>query len=193
MPTQRKQYCFWLKNIIISTTLVVFKPQLLLQILNREDLFLRMADSPKLENKRLYKPMLYQFCIANNAVETHLWPLTCLKQCTSSRNPIKAHQLLYSTLSHIKLSFQQIFYNLWFAQLKINFYLSMLNFCWAVYVLIGLKKKSSWWKKWSKWKKNFGVIKTLCKSLPPHFHMCEKPCAHVLGFFKNKYQSLIKK
>ena len=33
-------------------------------------MFFRMADSTKLENKGLYKPMLYQFCIANIAVET---------------------------------------------------------------------------------------------------------------------------
>ena len=32
--------------------------------------FFRMAASTKLKNKRFYKPMLYQFCIANNAVET---------------------------------------------------------------------------------------------------------------------------
>ena len=32
--------------------------------------FFRMADSTKLENKRLYKPMLYQICIGNNGVET---------------------------------------------------------------------------------------------------------------------------
>ena len=37
----------------------------------RRPLFVfRMADSTKLENKGYYKPMLYQFCIANNAVET---------------------------------------------------------------------------------------------------------------------------
>ena len=33
-------------------------------------IFFRMADSTKLENKELHKPMLYQFCNANNAVET---------------------------------------------------------------------------------------------------------------------------
>ena len=43
-------------------------------------IFFRMADSTKLEKKRLYKPMLYQFCIVNNAVETRFWPLSCLKQ-----------------------------------------------------------------------------------------------------------------
>ena len=52
-------------------TLVVMKTQLLLQMLNGDDLnFFRMSDLAKLENKGLYKPMLYQFCIANNAVET---------------------------------------------------------------------------------------------------------------------------
>ena len=30
----------------------------------------RMAYSTRLENKGLYEKMLYQFCIANNAVET---------------------------------------------------------------------------------------------------------------------------
>ena len=53
-------------------------------------LFFKMADSTKLENKKRYNPMLYQFCIANN-------------------EPIKVHQLLFSTVSHIKQSFQQIF------------------------------------------------------------------------------------
>ena len=43
-------------------------------------IFFRMADPTKLENKRLYKPMLYQFCIANNAFETRFWSLFCLKQ-----------------------------------------------------------------------------------------------------------------
>ena len=34
-------------------------------------IFFRVADLNKLENKRLYKPMLYQLCIANiEAVET---------------------------------------------------------------------------------------------------------------------------
>ena len=41
--------------------------------------FFRMADSTKLEIKGLKQPMLYQFCIANNAVETRFWPLSCLK------------------------------------------------------------------------------------------------------------------
>ena len=47
-------------------------------MLNGDDLymFFKMADSTKMENKRLYKPMLYQFCIANNGVETRfLTPL----------------------------------------------------------------------------------------------------------------------
>ena len=71
MPNQRKQFFF---------TLVVIKTQLLLQILNGDDLlFFRMADSTMLENKGPYKPMLYQFCIANNAVETRFGPLSCLK------------------------------------------------------------------------------------------------------------------
>ena len=39
----------------------------------------RIADSTKLENKGLYKPMLYQFCIAKNAIETRFWPLSDLK------------------------------------------------------------------------------------------------------------------
>ena len=38
--------------------------------MERTFIFSRMADSTKLENKRLYKPMLYQFCIANNEGET---------------------------------------------------------------------------------------------------------------------------
>ena len=47
-----------------------------------------------------------------------------------SRNPIKVQHLLSSTLSHIKPSFQQIFYNFKpFAQIKINLYSSVLNFC----------------------------------------------------------------
>ena len=73
MPTQRKQYYFCLVNVIIETTLVVIKTQLLLQMLNGDDLsvFFKMANSTKLEKKGLYKLMLYQFCIANNAVETH--------------------------------------------------------------------------------------------------------------------------
>ena len=37
-------------------------------------IFFRMADSTKLENK-----MLYQFCIANNALKTRFWHLSCLK------------------------------------------------------------------------------------------------------------------
>ena len=41
--------------------------------------FFRMADLTKLENEGLYKPMLYQFCIANTAVETRAWPLSGLK------------------------------------------------------------------------------------------------------------------
>ena len=84
MPTQRKQYCFWLVNII-TTTLVVIKTQLLLQMLNGDDhyFFFRMVDSTKLENKGLYKPMLYYFFIANNAVETRFWPLYCLKSWTT--------------------------------------------------------------------------------------------------------------
>ena len=41
--------------------------------------FFRMADSTKLENEGFYKPMLYQFFIANNAVETRFWPFSCLK------------------------------------------------------------------------------------------------------------------
>ena len=70
MPTQRKQYCFLIANVILTTTLVVIKTQRLLQMLNGDDLnFFRMADSTKLENKGLYKPMLDQFCIANNAAE----------------------------------------------------------------------------------------------------------------------------
>ena len=68
-----------------------------------------MADSTKLENKRLYKPMLYQFCIAANAVKTRFRPHSCERR---SRNPIKVRQMLSSTLSHIKPSFQQIFYSL---------------------------------------------------------------------------------
>ena len=42
-------------------------------------IFFRTADSTKLENKGFYKPMLYQICIVNNAVETRFWPLSCLK------------------------------------------------------------------------------------------------------------------
>ena len=57
---------FLLVNVIISATLVVIKTQLLLQMLTTI-IFFKMADSTKLENKGLYKPMLYQFCIANNA------------------------------------------------------------------------------------------------------------------------------
>ena len=78
MHTQRKRYCFRLVNVIIATTLVVFKTQLLLLMLNGDDLYLffRKANSTKLENKRLYKPMLHQFCIAINGVETRfLTPL----------------------------------------------------------------------------------------------------------------------
>ena len=65
----------------MTTTLVIIKTQLLLQMLNGDDLyfFFRMADSYKLENKGLYTPTLCQFCIANNAVETRFWPLSCLK------------------------------------------------------------------------------------------------------------------
>ena len=37
-------------------------------------IFFRIADSTKLENKGFYKPMPYQFCIANNAVETRFDP-----------------------------------------------------------------------------------------------------------------------
>ena len=52
-------------------------------MLNGDDLlfFFRiiMADSAMLENKGLYKPVLYQFCIANNAVETRFGPISCLK------------------------------------------------------------------------------------------------------------------
>ena len=137
MPTQRKQYCFWLVNIIITTTLVVIKSQLLLQCsIETTFIFFRMANSTKLENKGLYKPMLYQFGIANNAVETSVWLLSCLKYEWHSRNPIPVHQLLSSTLSYIKPSFQQIFYNFTpFVQINISFYLSVLNFCWAVYLI----------------------------------------------------------
>ena len=42
-------------------------------------IFFRMADSTELENKGLYKLMLYQFCIVNNAVEARFWHLSCLK------------------------------------------------------------------------------------------------------------------
>ena len=72
MPTQRKNYCFLHVNVITTVTLVVFKTQILLQMLSGDDLYLffKLADSTKLENKRLYEPMLYQFCIANNGVET---------------------------------------------------------------------------------------------------------------------------
>ena len=72
MHIQRKQYCFLLVNVIITTTLVVFKTQHLLLMLNGDDLYLffRMANTTKLENKRLYKPMPHQFCIAINGVET---------------------------------------------------------------------------------------------------------------------------
>ena len=85
MPTQRKNNCFFLLvNVITTVTLVVFKTQILLQMLNGDAiyLFFKMADSTNLENKRLYNPMLYQFCIANNGVETRFWPLFCLKQRT---------------------------------------------------------------------------------------------------------------
>ena len=53
-------------------TLVVFKTQILLQMLNGDDLYLffKMVDLTKLENKRRYDPMLYEFCIVNNGVET---------------------------------------------------------------------------------------------------------------------------
>ena len=52
-------------------TLVVIKTQRLLQMLIGDDhYFFRMADSTKLENKECYKLMPYQFCIANDAVET---------------------------------------------------------------------------------------------------------------------------
>ena len=56
----------------MTTTLVVIKTQLLLQMLNEDDLlfFFSMADSTMPDNKGLYKPMLYQVCITNNAVET---------------------------------------------------------------------------------------------------------------------------
>ena len=54
-------------------------------MLNGNDInFFRMADMNKLENKGLYKPMLYRFCIVNNAVETRFWPLVCLKLWTTS-------------------------------------------------------------------------------------------------------------
>ena len=51
--------------------LVVFKTQLLLQMLNGDDLsfFPEWLIRPSWKTKD-YKPMLYQFCIANNAVET---------------------------------------------------------------------------------------------------------------------------
>ena len=66
--------------------------------------------------------MLYQFCIANNAVETRFDPSLVTIMNDAGRNPIKVHQLLSSTLSHTKLSFQQIFYNFKpFAQIKIDF------------------------------------------------------------------------
>ena len=49
-------------------------------MLNGDNLFFfRMAYSTKLENKGFDKPMPYQFCIANNAVETRFLTLSCLK------------------------------------------------------------------------------------------------------------------
>ena len=43
-------------------------------MLTGDDLYLlfRMTDSTNLENQGLYKPMLYQFCSASNAVGTRL-------------------------------------------------------------------------------------------------------------------------
>ena len=69
----------------------------------------RMADSTWLENKRLYKPILYQFCIANNEVETRFRPLSCLKQWTKKSNQMTP--IVSPTSSHSKPSFQPIFYN----------------------------------------------------------------------------------
>ena len=59
-------------------TLVVFKTQILFQMLIGDDLYLffKMAGLTKLENKRPYNLMLYEFCIVNNGVETRfLTPL----------------------------------------------------------------------------------------------------------------------
>ena len=68
MPTQRKQYCFLVVNVIITTTLVVIKTQLLLQMLNGDDLNSFQNGFDQAGKKDFKKPMLYPFCIANNAV-----------------------------------------------------------------------------------------------------------------------------
>ena len=89
-----------------------------------------MADSTKLENKGLYKPMLYQFVLPIMQLKHVFDPTLVYSNERHSRNPIKVHQLLSSPLSHIKPLFQQIFHNLKpFVQIKINFHLSVLNFC----------------------------------------------------------------
>ena len=61
-------------------TLVVFKTQFLLQMLNGDDLnFFQNGWLDQAGNQRMFKTVLYQFCIAINAVETCFWPLSCLK------------------------------------------------------------------------------------------------------------------
>ena len=39
MTTQRKEYCFGLVDVILTTTLVVIKAQRLLQMLNSDNLY----------------------------------------------------------------------------------------------------------------------------------------------------------
>ena len=53
MPTQQKQYCFWLVNVIITTTLVVIKTQFNFCFkcsMEMTFIFFGMADSTKMEN-----------------------------------------------------------------------------------------------------------------------------------------------
>ena len=145
MHTQRKQYCFWLVNVIITTTFVVIKTQLLLQMLNGDDLnfFSKWLIRQSWKIKDFINRCCINFVLPIMQLKHVFDPSLVERNERRSRHPIKVHQLLSSTLSHIKPSFQQIFYNFKpLAQIKINFYLSVLNFCWAVYIFSAILNHS---------------------------------------------------
>ena len=72
MPTQRKQFCFLTCKRHYNNDVSCYQDATFASNAQwRQPLFFfRMAASTKLESKGLYKPMLCQFCIASNAVET---------------------------------------------------------------------------------------------------------------------------
>ena len=111
------------------TTLVVIKTHLSLQMLNGDDLyFFRMADSATLETNDFLNQCCINFVLPLMELKHVFDPSLVQSNERRSRNQIKVHQLLSSTLLHIKPLFQQIYNFKPFAQIKINFYLSVLTF-----------------------------------------------------------------